>query len=88
MKPVIGKYNLEPNSISPLKLQELIAEHFSDGLPEDMQYYYVVHDELMDILEQTSPRKHVPKMLKLHLNMFPRCSKLDTKLYKNDAPVN
>lgn len=51
MKPVIGKYNLEPNSISPLKLQELIAEHFSDGLPEDMQYYYVVHDELMDILE-------------------------------------
>lgn len=31
---------------------QLIEYYFTDNRPKDMRYYYVVHDELMDLLEK------------------------------------
>lgn len=50
--PSIGKYNLSRNAISIERLKNLVDKHFRNNAPEGMRYYYVVHDELMDILEE------------------------------------
>ena len=54
MAPDIGGYQLSPRNISAEALQEFICEHFGNGEPEDMRYYYVIHDKLMDLIEETN----------------------------------
>lgn len=52
MTPDIGEYTLSKKSIEVDELIQLIKDHFDDNDPENMRYYYVVHDELMDLLEK------------------------------------
>lgn len=51
MVPDIGGYKLSKKSVEVDALIKLIKYHFDDNEPENMRYYYVVHDELMDLLE-------------------------------------
>lgn len=51
MVPSVGEYQLCPNGISVQSLHALIEKHFQDNEPENMRYYYVVHDELMELLD-------------------------------------
>lgn len=50
MVPVVGGYELIPKSISVDEIASLLQYHFDDDEPEDIRYYYVVHDEMMDML--------------------------------------
>lgn len=50
MIPVVGGYELKPTDIPVEELFALLNYHFEDDDPEDIRYYYVVHDEMMDIL--------------------------------------
>lgn len=52
MAPSIGGYTLVRKPIEINSLMQLISCHFEDNNPEDMRYYYVVHDKLMDLLEK------------------------------------
>ena len=52
MTPVIGEYALSKKPIEASELMQLIEYYFTDNRPKDMRYYYVVHDELMDLLEK------------------------------------
>ena len=52
MVPAIGGYTLSKKSIEVDALLQLIKYHFDENEPENMRYYYVVHDELMDLLEK------------------------------------
>ena len=51
MTPSIGGYNLVKKAVDIDALRDLIYRYFKDGDPENMRYYYVVHDELMDLIE-------------------------------------
>lgn len=59
MTPSIGSYQFKPNDISAEKLYGFMLQHFRDGRPESMRYYYVVHDRLMDLIEETQEDNHV-----------------------------
>lgn len=48
--PSVGKYNLERKSIDIEDFINFIKINFKDGDPENMRYYYVYHDRLMDLL--------------------------------------
>ena len=51
MVPKIGTYTLTPILITIEKMKGLIYQNFHDyGV--DIKYYYVIHDQLMDLLEQ------------------------------------
>lgn len=52
MVPSIGDYTLVRKPIAVDALMKLLSYHFKDNDPENMRYYYVVHDELMDLLEK------------------------------------
>lgn len=52
MTPFIGGYQLMPQRVSVDSLLLLIDRYFRNGTPENIRYYYVVHDELMDIIER------------------------------------
>lgn len=52
MTPAIGTYEQKALPIDVTQLKRFMLEHFEDEEPESMRYYYVVHDELMDILEE------------------------------------
>lgn len=54
MVPTIGGYQLIPRAISVEALQYLVCKHFRNDKPENMRYYYVVHDQLMDLIEETN----------------------------------
>lgn len=51
MAPSIGTYEQKALPIDAAQLKMFMLEHFEDEEPKSMRYYYVVHDELMDILE-------------------------------------
>ena len=53
MTPSVGSYQMNPHDISIDDLYRFMLEHFRDGRPENMRYYYVVHDCLMDLIEET-----------------------------------
>lgn len=52
MAPSIGNYQLKPLSISIDSLLSLMAKHFRNDKPENMRFYYVVHDDLMELAEK------------------------------------
>lgn len=52
MVPDIGGYFLIPKSVEVDAILSLIKRRFADNDPENMRYYYVIHDELMDMLEK------------------------------------
>lgn len=52
MIPSIGNYQLIPVIIPIDSLLSLIARHFRSDKPENMRFYYVVHNKLMDIIER------------------------------------
>lgn len=52
MMPSGEGYNLKRKSIQIGELRELINDHFEDNEPEDIRYYHVIHDELMDIMDK------------------------------------
>lgn len=52
MIPQVGQYDLKPVSIDTATLINFMRYRFDDNNPEDMRYYYTIHDELMDILEE------------------------------------
>ncbi len=52
MVPAIGGYTLSKKSIEVDALLQLMKRYFDDNDPENMRYYYVVHDKLMDLLEK------------------------------------
>jgi len=52
MIPSIGGYSLSPKNIEIDELTMLIKHYFHDNIPENMRYYYTIHDELMDLLEK------------------------------------
>lgn len=52
MAPSIGNYQLKPLSISIDSLLSLMARYFRNDKPENMQFYYVVHDDLMKLAEK------------------------------------
>ena len=52
MIPEIGRYNLIPRSISLESLRRFIYRYFVNNGFHEMKYYYVIHDDLMDILEE------------------------------------
>lgn len=52
MAPSIGNYQLKPLSISIDSLLSLMTRYFRDDKPENMRYYYVVHDDLMELAEK------------------------------------
>lgn len=51
MIPSIRGYALSRKSLDVDALLKLIKYHFDEEIPEDIRFYYVVHDELMDLLE-------------------------------------
>lgn len=51
MRPMIGKYELFPQPIAIQSLIDLINQNFNHDEPEDMRYYYVIHDQLMELLD-------------------------------------
>lgn len=53
MAPSIGSYHFKPYDISADELYGFMLQHFHDGRPESMRYYYTVHDYLMDLLEKS-----------------------------------
>ena len=59
MTPSIGSYKFIPYDISPDALYGFMLQHFQDGQPESMRYYYTVHDYLMDLLERSEEGTHV-----------------------------
>ena len=52
MAPSIGGYTLVRKSIEVDSLMQLISRYFKDNDPENMRFYYVVHDKLMNLLEK------------------------------------
>ena len=57
MIPSIGSYQFRPIDISAKELYGFMLQHFRDGQPESMRYYYVVHDCLMNLIEKTKEVK-------------------------------
>ena len=54
MAPNIGHYELCPKNISTNDLERLCFSFFNNWKPKHMKYYYVAHDRLMDLLENTN----------------------------------
>lgn len=52
MVPSVGNYQLKPCDISADALHKFMLQHFGNGRPESMRYYYVIHDYLMDLIEE------------------------------------
>lgn len=52
MAPSIGRYTLVRKPIEVDSLIKLISRHFTNNDPQNMCYYYVVHDELMNLIEK------------------------------------
>lgn len=52
MAPSIGNYQLKPLSIPIDSLLSLMTRHFQNDEPENMRFYYVVHDNLMELAEK------------------------------------
>lgn len=52
MMPSIGEYKLYPASISAHELITFMHCYFSDWQPEDIRYYYTVHDKLLKMVER------------------------------------
>lgn len=52
MVPSVGNYKLKPSEISIEELHKFMLRHFKEGRPERMEYYYVIHDYLMDLIEK------------------------------------
>lgn len=52
IRPKVGEYSLIPIRVNIKKLKDLIQYHFKDNEPEKIEYYYVVHDQLMELLEE------------------------------------
>lgn len=50
--PVIGEYGLVRRLVEINKLKSFMNRHFADNTPENIRFYHVVHDKLMDILEK------------------------------------
>lgn len=48
--PSVGEYKLERKSIDIEDFINFIKNNFKDGDPENIRYYYVYHDRLMDLL--------------------------------------
>ena len=52
MKPDIGEYKLIPIKIPAQKLKKCIESHFHNKKKiENIRFYYVLHDTLMELLE-------------------------------------
>lgn len=51
MVPVIGEYKLTPVSVETSVLKKLLVKSFKNNEPENIRYYYTIHDELMDVIE-------------------------------------
>ena len=52
MRPAVGTYALKPYGVEIGKIKRLIAHHFKDNEPENIRYYYTIHDELMGIFDR------------------------------------
>lgn len=52
MAPSIGNYQLKPLSISVDSMLSFMTRHFRNDKPENMRFYYVVHDDLMELAEK------------------------------------
>ena len=52
MVPAIGSYQLVPKDLSIDNLNSFIQEYFEDGTPENIRYYYTIHDQLMSLIER------------------------------------
>jgi len=59
MAPSIGSYQLKPYDISADELYGFMLRHFKDGRPENIRYYYTIHDYLMDLLEKSEEETNV-----------------------------
>ena len=52
MQPEVGTYTLKPYNVKIEKIKRLIARHFRDKEPENIRYYYTIHDKLMEIIDE------------------------------------
>ena len=48
--PMVGGYKVTQKNTTVEEISSLIDYHFEDDEPENIRYYYVVHDEMMDML--------------------------------------
>ena len=48
MRPVVGSYDFAPYDISVKYLNSFMHTKFRDNKPQDMRFYYVIHDMLMN----------------------------------------
>lgn len=51
MIPSVGEYKLTPFSIEPGVLKKLIKKYFNNNEPENIRFYYMIHDDLIDLIE-------------------------------------
>lgn len=58
MVPDVGSYSFKPITISADDFQAFMHEEFDEDSPENMRYYYTVHDHLMDLLEKPQEENH------------------------------
>lgn len=50
MVPSIGEYKTTPKPVSIKSLRTLFANYFKNDKPQDMKFYYVIHDQLMNLV--------------------------------------
>lgn len=50
--PQIGNHILSPTPIDSQELRNFIVYYFRNNKPQDVKFYYTIHDQLMDILEK------------------------------------
>lgn len=51
MVPFIGNYKLKPLNISIDSLLLLITQYFQNDKPQNIRFYYTIHDDLMELAE-------------------------------------
>lgn len=59
MLPSIGSFSFVPNDISTDTLIRFINEKFVDSWTKGMRFYYTLHDELLDLIEQDKENSYV-----------------------------
>ena len=52
MMPVIGSYQLAPRPLSVQSLQRFMHKKFDGNYTESIQFYYTVHDALIELVEK------------------------------------
>lgn len=58
MTPVISSYRFKPYTIPADALLGFMFQFFDENRPEDIKYYYTLHDHLMDIIEKEQETTH------------------------------